>query len=342
MTDDATINVLVGLRYPPELLDRIRAVDPRLRVVDGSDGWRADFARRRRALTPQEEETLAANEQQLREADIYFNMDVPHELVERGPRLQWVHLASVGIDHLLGTSLLASDLTITYSRGVNARRVGETAVGMMYMLAGGARRLLEQQQRKEWQTFNRVVLHGKTLAVVGLGSIGMAVAEVASAAGLKVIGTRRGISERIHEEGVVATFYPPSELQEMLAEADVVIIAVPLTPETRGMIGAAELAVMKPSAFLINVARGPVVDEAALIEALRSARLGGAALDVFAQEPLAQDSPFWELPNVIVSPHIAGRGDTGAEEQVEFFIGNLRRFLNGMQMVNVVQNARGY
>ncbi|MBI4496398.1 MAG: D-2-hydroxyacid dehydrogenase [Chloroflexi bacterium] len=335
------LTVLVGIRLPEALRQRIAAVDPRLDVIDASEGWRADFARRR-PLNPQEERALELFNEQLERADIYFNLGPPDHLLARAPRLKWVHLAATGIDQLLGTPLLDSPLLITYSRGVNAPQVAEAAMGLIFMLASGARRLVEQQQRHEWRTFTRVVLHGKTLAVVGMGHIGGRVARMARAASMRVIGMRRSATERTAGDEVADVIFPPSQLREMLAQADVVLIAAPLTPETQGMIGREELAALKPTAFLVNIARGQLVDEQALIDALTAGRLAGAGLDVFTTEPLPADSPLWDLPNVIISPHIAGRTDVSEEQSVDFFIGNLRRFLEGRELLNRVDRSRYY
>jgi phosphoglycerate dehydrogenase-like enzyme len=200
-------------------------------------------------------------------------------------------------------------------------------------------RLHRQQRDHRWERFAGRELRGRTVAIVGLGKIGMEVARVSRALGLRVTGTRRGGGV---DGAVVDVQRPPRELRELLADADYVVLAVPHTADTEGLIGVAELSAMRPGAVLVNVARGKVVDEQGLIDALRSGQLGGAALDVFAQEPLPPESPLWDMPNVLVSPHSASTADSENAKLADLFCENLRRYLTRRPLLNVFDRERGY
>ncbi|MCX6020190.1 MAG: D-2-hydroxyacid dehydrogenase [Chloroflexi bacterium] len=324
MRESRRLTALFGMRLTDTMRQQIAAKAPELVVLDGFAGWRSELVRRRRSLNAAEQLALDEFDQHMLQADIYVNRNVPERMLERMPRLKWIHFTSAGIDHVTGTPLDGAPLLITYARGLNGVWVAEGAMSLLFMLAGGARQLAAQQLTHTWKTVPRVSLRGKTLAVRG-------------------IGMRRSVAVRTAgDDGVLDTLFPPAGLRDMLAEADVLLLSAPLTPETQGMIGAGELAVMKPSALLVNVARGQLVDEQALTEALRDGRLGGAALDVFNTEPLPSEHPLWDLPNVLVSPHNAGNSDQGEAEHVMFFLENLRRYLDGGPLVNVVDWERGY
>jgi glyoxylate/hydroxypyruvate reductase A len=213
-------------------------------------------------------------------------------------------------------------------------------------------RVLADQRRRHWERLATETLPGKTLGVVGLGHVGREVSRVARAAGLRVMATARTAGtpggppplDRVEDAGagVAHVVLPPSALDTLLAQSDYVALTVPLTPETRGLIGAAELARMKPGAVLINVARGAVVDEPALSEALRRRHLGGAALDVFVVEPLPSDSPLWAMSNVLVTPHSMSTAVDENQAIAALFCENLRRYLAGQPLRNRFDRTRGY
>jgi phosphoglycerate dehydrogenase-like enzyme len=276
----------------------------------------------------------------LAQAEILYTIRVSPGLYAHCPRLRWVHLASHGLDHLPDDAR-AGTITITTSQGAFSGPIAEYVLMLMLMLAKRAPRLVAQQQRGEWKYFgDGQEMFGHTLGLVGFGSIGRRVARYARALGLKVIAIRRsaeGTPDPDADELV-----PAGRLDYLLSRSDFVVLAVPLTPATRGLIGGRELGLMKPSAFLVNISRGAVVDEDALAGALMEKRLGGAALDVFRQEPLPSGSPFWKMENVIVSPHMSGRtGDIWGQAN-RLFLDNLRRYVKGEPLLNVFDPARGY
>ena len=215
-------------------------------------------------------------------------------------------------------------VAVTSAAGVHAGPLAEFALFGLLAFAKDLPRLLTDQRDRRWGHYTVGELSGQTLLIVGLGQIGDEVARLATGFGMRVIGINRsGTADAPHIDEVHRT----SELREYLGEADAIVISVPLTEETRGLIDAAAIAQMKPGAIFVNVGRGGVVDEPALIEALRSGKLAGAALDVFTSEPLRDDSPLWELPNVLLSPHTAGLSVRENERIAALFVENLRRYL---------------
>jgi phosphoglycerate dehydrogenase-like enzyme len=201
-------------------------------------------------------------------------------------------------------------------------------------------RVLADQRRHHWERFALDTLPGKTLGIVGFGHVGRAIARLARGAGLRIVAVRR--TSALSGSPDVDVVYPPAGLRTLLHESDYVVLIVPLTPETTGLLGKAELSAMKSGAVLINVGRGQLVDEPALVDALRSGHLGGAALDVFASEPLPASSPLWDLPNVLVTPHSMSTALGENELMVDLFCDNLRRYLAGEVLRNVFDRERGY
>ena len=236
-------------------------------------------------------------------------------------RVRWVHALAAGVESLVFPEL---DVTLTNSRGIFADALGEWALAAMLFFAKDLRRLVRQQDAKQWAPFNVTRLEGATVGIIGFGSIGRAVAKRAETLGMRIVATRA------------------TPLDELLAVADYVVISTPLTPETRQLIAARELALMKSNAVLINIGRGAVVVESALIDALRAGRIRGAALDVFENEPLAAGHPFWSMENVLLSPHCADHTDDAHDRTMRFFLENLRRFESGEALVNIVDKTKGY
>ena len=265
-------------------------------------------------------------------ADVLLHADfrIPKLFLETFPRathLKWAHVAGAGVEGVLSPDVKSSPVPLTNGRGVFARPLGEWSIGVMVYFAYELRRIINQQQAGIWERYDHEELYGRTVAIVGYGSIGRAVGERAAAFGMRVLASRRS---------------EPGDLSAMLAECDYLVITAPLTPETRGMIGAAQIARMKPAAVIINVGRGAVVDEAALIDALRNRRIRGAALDVFAVEPLPAGHPFWSMENVLVSPHAADSLPNSRELALEFFVENFTRFRKGEPLQNIVDKHAGY
>ncbi len=278
-------------------------------------------------------------------------------LPEAAPHLRWVQGHSAGVEQFLEHPLLRS-VILTTSSGIHAPAMAEYILMMILAFAHHLPRMIEYQGRAEWPQqrwamFVPQELRDATIGIVGYGSIGREAARLARAFGMRVLALKRRVDQpaddgwRLPDAGdaageYAARLFAPDQLQAMLAECDYVVIAAPLTPETRGLLGAAEFRAMKREAVIINVARGGVIDEAALIDALRTRVIGGAALDVFEQEPLPADSPLWQLPNVILSPHVSGFTPHYDERALALFAENLRRYVAGEPLLNVVDVQRGY
>ncbi len=249
--------------------------------------------------------------------------DVLAEIVAAMPRLDWVQALTTGIDPINALKLPLA-VTVTSTRGMHAPQMAELTFLLMLSLSRGAPRMFANQASGRWQRWEQKLLLGKTVAIVGVGSISEELAQRCKVFGLKVIG----ISSRATAAGF-DELHPRGRLNEVAARADFLVLLVPYAPDTHHLVNAAVLAAMKPSAFLINVARGNVVDELALIETLRARRIAGAGLDVFATEPLPATSPLWGLDNVIVTPHVGGLSDIYAEQALPYLVHNVRAYLAG-------------
>jgi phosphoglycerate dehydrogenase-like enzyme len=282
----------------------------------------------------------------LPEADIAFSAAIDRAAFANLPRLKWVQSPAAGVGGMLGPELAASAVVLTSARGVRARAIAEHVLGVTIALARQLPLLLRRQMAHEWaleeiEASGLVrTLRGRRMGIVGLGSIGIEVARVAAPFGCHVAGIRRR-PDQPKPEGVEEVL-PPERLLDLLAASDVVVLCAPLTPGTHHMIGREAIERMRPGALLVNVARGRLLDDAAVTEALRDGRLGGAALDVFAKEPLDPSSPYWDLPNVIVTPHVSGTMEDYWTPLVSLFAENLRRFEAGRPLLNVVDKAAGY
>jgi phosphoglycerate dehydrogenase-like enzyme len=258
-------------------------------------------------------------------------------------KVKWIHSLSAGVEKFLIPEFIASPVPLTNARGVFKRSLADFAVlGILYFYKR-IRRLVENQRAHKWDDFNVEWLPGKIMAVVGYGEIGRECAMLAKALGLKIYATRRK-PELSKDDPVLDRAFPLSQLKEMLAEADVVLAAAPLTPETRHMLSDAEFSVMKPTAIVINVGRGPVIDQDALIRALQQKKIGAAALDVFEVEPLPADSPLWDMENVLISPHCTDRTrePDWLDLSMQLFLENFSRYTKGEPLHNLVDKKAGY
>ncbi|MGY3591809.1 phosphoglycerate dehydrogenase-like enzyme [Bradyrhizobium sp. USDA 4341] len=273
------------------------------------------------------------------EADVLLSTRFPVELFDQAKRLRWFQCTNAGVDSILPVRDRAGHIAVTNARGIHGDIITDFVMAGLTMLHWDFRRFLREQAERKWNPRYVAPLAEKTLGVVGLGSIGATTARRGKSAGMRVVGSKRDISVPV--EGV-DRLYASDALEEMLPVCDFVVLAVPSTAETVGLIGAAELARMKRNAFLINIARGNVVVEAELIRALQTGVIAGAMLDVFEQEPLPQDSPLWDMPNVIATPHVAGSPTNYTERLFSIFADNLERLLKGQTMRNVVDLGRGY
>lgn len=259
----------------------------------------------------------------------------------KAPQLKWLHVFNAGVDHPIYTEMLERGVRLTTSSGTAAVTIAQTAIMGLLALARGLPRWLAARDRREWSPATGAAaprdLEGQSIVVLGMGKIGTQIARLAKALGLHVIGVRRGPRK---PDDPVDELHPPSALMDLAPRCDWLVIACPLTPETRGLVDAALLSRLPRGAHLINIARGEIADESAVIEALRSRHLAGAYLDVFATEPLPRESPLWDLPNAIVTPHNAG-ASAGSEGRIlELFVGNLARWHRGEALVNEVQKNR--
>lgn len=258
--------------------------------------------------------------------------------VRKAPRLKWLQVFSAGVDHPIFAEMLERGVQLTTSSGSAAEPIAQTAIMGMLALARDLPRWLAAQRRREWDPHRdpgRLPrdLPGQTALILGLGHIGTGIARLARALGLRVIGVRRGPRSI---EDPVDELYPPRALPELLPRADWLFIACPLTPETRRLIDARAIALLPRGARVINVARGEIVEERALISALSSGQLAGAYLDVFETEPLPADSPLWDMPNVLVSPHNAGAAAGNDARARAIFLDNLKRWARGEPLLNEV------
>jgi len=263
------------------------------------------------------------------------------QVVEMAPRVRWVHSWSAGLDNVLFPALIASPVPLTNARGAFSRPLGEFAVAAVLYFAKDLRRMVRSQEAGVWAPFDIEEIHGKTMGVVGYGDIGRAAASRAHALGMRVMALRRR-PEHSHGDPILERVFPVESRTELLAASDYVVVAAPLTPETKGLIGERELRAMKKTAVLINVGRGPVVDEAALLGALEGGRIRGAALDVFEQEPLPAGHRFYRMENVLLSPHCADHTADWKEQAMRLFLDNFERFRNGEALRNVVDKRLGY
>ena len=259
------------------------------------------------------------------------------------PDLRWIQTSSAGVDGICTPALRARpEIALTAARGIHGDQMAEHTLALLLALTRSLPTFLRQQARREWKRHTLPEMRGKRLVVVGYGTIGKSIARLALAVGLAVTGVRRrGDSGGPSDvEGVHVV--PGDALDEAIAGADYVVVTLPLTEDTRGMFDAVRFARMKPGAFFVNVGRGPVVDEPALVRAVTEGPLGGAALDVFAEEPLPAASPLWELPNVIVTPHVAAASPRYFEQVMHVFADNLERFLAGEPLRHAVDASLGY
>jgi phosphoglycerate dehydrogenase-like enzyme len=289
-----------------------------------------------------------ALEAAMADAEIAFTARIDRQMLASARRLVWVQSPAAGVGSMLTPEMTASRVILTNMRGVRARAMAEHVLGVTIALARQLPLAMREQAAHRWsgdrlEHVGIRTLQGRRMGIVGLGAIGREVAKIAVPFGMRVSGIRRRTGGRPPSGSgwAVDEVLPPRRLPELLARSDVVVLSAPLTQATRGLLGASELAAMRPGALLVNVARGRLVDDAALVAALRSGHLGGAALDVFTHEPLAGDSPYWDLPNVLITPHVSGALEDYWKRAVALFADNLRRFETGRPLVNRVNKAVG-
>jgi phosphoglycerate dehydrogenase-like enzyme len=257
--------------------------------------------------------------------------------------VRWVHSLSAGVEHILFPALVESTVPLTNARGVFKRPLAEFAVLGMLFHFKKVRRLIDNQSRHKWDDFSVKLADRRVMGVVGYGEIGRECALLGKSFGMNIHAVRRN-PDLSSNDPVLDRIFKREELNEMLAGVDVLVCAAPLTPDTRHMISDLQFAAMKPSAIIINVGRGPVIDEAAMVRALRSKQIAGAALDVFEEEPLPTASPLWDMENVLISPHCTDRTEDPdwLDLSMQAFIDNFRRYRQGEALANVVDKRQGY
>lgn len=328
------INVVLTSPVDEPLLEQIRAVSNRLRV-DQVAQW--IVAEKKGDFTNSEELNL-----RLRQAEVIFGWihQFPKNLLARTERLKWIQVLTAGVDRL-PEEILKSGTRVANASGLHGAAMGEVVLELMLMFVKDAAACMRMKQEREWRRYRPAILRGQTVGILGLGAVGKEIARLCKAFGMKVVGIRRsgGAATPLPE---VDRIYSREQLPELLAESDFVVLALPLTKETGGMIGEKELRGMKPTACLINVARGAIVDEVALIRALEEKWIAGAGLDVFTREPLPPESPLYALPNVIFSPHISGDIPDYESRATDVFCENLRRYLADEPFLHEVDREKGY
>ncbi len=327
--------VLIASYLEPEHIARIQAEAPAFDIIYrpdliGAPRFQADHTSPHERSKEEEAEWRAL----LGEVEILFDFDHTHreDLPELAPRLKWIQATSAGIGQFV--KRYGYDRTgwvFTTASGAHARPLAEFCLMAMLMFVKNYPLMEAQKRERHWQRFNNTELRGKTVGIIGLGRIGRDLAQVCHFFGMRVLACRRS---NVDKPAPVERQYPPQRLDELLPLADFLVLCTPHTPETEGLLNADRIGMMKEDAVLINIARGAIVDQAALTRALREGRLGGAALDVTDPEPLPPDDPLWALPNVIISHHSASTADSENGKLAALFIRNLRRYLTGEPLEN--------
>ncbi|HYP07262.1 MAG TPA: D-2-hydroxyacid dehydrogenase [Bryobacteraceae bacterium] len=295
------------------------------------------------------EVTVGISEEELAgpiaDADVIFNGmgkgDLLKVLLPHAKAVRWIHSMSAGVEHLMFPAIVDSPVPLTNARGVFAESLGEFVIAAALYFAKHFPRMKRSQAEGKWDVFDVDMLSRQSMAIVGYGEIGRAAARRAKALGMKVYATRRR-PELLKDDPVVDEGFSPADRVAMIAKADYVVAAAAITPETRGLIGEKEFAAMKPNAVVMNVGRGPVLDEAGMVKALQEKRIRGAALDVFDVEPLPPGHPFWSMENVLLSPHTADHVEGWMDDAMRFFIENFGRFYRGEPLQNIVDKKAGY
>lgn len=312
------LTVLVTSIYEPEHLAGLRAAFPDVRFAQlTQDG----------AVPPDATDATVL----LR---CYMSKPALRRTLSEAPRIKWIHTCTAGFDQLLIPEIVERGLRVTRSANTQNIPMAEFVIGYLFLVSKRFPELLRSQAKREWRPPDPDELGGKTIGIVGAGAVGIEVARRCAALDMRVIGTKRTPAPLPHFERVM----PPGGLPELLAESDFVLLAVPLTSETQGMMAETQFRMMKPTAWLINIARGALIVEADLIRALRERWIAGACLDAFVQEPLPPASPLWDLDNLILTPHSSYRSPLGLPRGLEEFKANLRRYMTGEPLANPLKD----
>ena len=330
------VNILVGWPLYPHLMQSIQTAHPNVHLLNDPDQniprpevWPPfPFPEQITNLLPQ--------------TQVLFTSRLPRNILRLAPHLQWVQLFSAGADVALWEELALSNILFTTASGIHSIPISEWVIGAMLALLKRFPEAIHAQDNREYWKFIGGELAGQTAGILGLGNIGRRVARICQALDMRVIGIRRSAMQPIEHQYPTDLLLPPQGLPIMLEESDFLIICLPGTRETMGLLGEMELHQMKPGSYLINVGRGGIVDEEALVRALHSGHLAGAALDVFADEPLHVDSPLWDEPRLLLTAHNAGNSLRYEERATELFLKNLHRYLTGQKLFNIYDPEKGY
>lgn len=317
--DEAPIKVVIAFNIAEHLLEKIRRTETATEIVAVGEPSR---------LSPE----------QLRVAEIVLCWDYRPEHLLSSPNLRWIHKMSTGVDRMLYPELLQSNVILTNSSGAHAIPIAEHVIGVMLAFVKDLPLAFRKQQKHAWIKEHTRELYGRTAGIIGLGKVGDEVAKRAKAMSMNVLAVRR----RDIGSDLVDEILPVERLHELLGRSDFVVMTLPLTAATRNYLKATDFAAMRPDAYFINIARGQVVDEPALIDALHKRHIAGAALDVAAVEPLPPENPLWDMENVIITPHTSGHSEHVHSRAVDLFCSNLGRFRRGEPLVNVVDKVAGY
>jgi len=267
--------------------------------------------------------------------DILFTSEISDELIGKASKLKWIQAKTTGVGALVRLPSLRKEIFLTSTRGIHGPQMSEMAILLMLALNRNLPQIIRNQDQRIWKRWPGKLLYRKKVGILGVGTIGEEIAQKCKGFGMTVFG----IDTVKRKVDAVDSFHGPEELYRIIPEIDYLIVVAPLTPQTQGMIGTQALSSMKPTAFLINMGRGEIVDEEALIQALKTGKIGGAALDTFSTEPLPKDHPLWGMENVILTPHVGGMSDIYVEQVLPLFEENLRRFLRGerQNLINRVE-----
>jgi len=334
-----SINILLVTPAGKDFIKNVEAVDPRIKITDASHLmpiWPPPAV-----VTENDAANEAELDKLLKDTEIIAGFNTPRNCVTRAPKLKWIQILAAGVERQLTPEIIASDVIMTNASGAGDAAISEMAFTMILMLAKNSASMLEDQKNHVWLKYSPTVIKGLTLGILGLGAIGSAVARLGKGFGMKVLATHR--SAQTEETAPnVDIVYPPQKIDLLLKESDFVVAALPFTVETDKIIGEKYFSQMKPTAYFINMGRGGTVDQDSLIQALKDKKIAGAGLDTVAIEPLPADSPLWDMPNVIISPHTAGVHKDHFGIVSELFCDNLRRYIEGKEMRNVVNKKLGY
>lgn len=341
MSSGDPIHILITLSFPPEMIARLKDVSPRFVITE---------------LNARRPEDVPADIWERTEI-LYTDTVLPS--ADAVPALRWMQLHYAGVDYALEAPIMRMPgVHVTTLSGAAAPQMAEFVLLMLLALGHRMPEIIANHEKAEWprdrwDRFNPLELRGSTVGIIGYGSIGREVARLLTPFQVKLLAVKRD-AMRPKDEGYCIDglgdpagdcfhrLYPFQAIGSMIKECDFVVVTMPLTPETEGLISAEVLKSMKPAAFLIDVGRGSIIDEQALLNVLQERKIAGAALDVFVEEPLPSNSPFWRLPNVLVSPHVAGISARYKERAIDLFVKNLERYVNGEQLLNVFDTERNY